>query len=145
MSKRRYFVLDEDISPNLEPMFGRKADVVSIRELMPGAEDRSVIEEAFRREAVLVTNDDGLVDHYRRARRRGMEDACYPGLIHLRSNKEEVQRRLLAHILKRFVWNEVIEQDCLITAFIDERRAVRAKCESLCHHEGYERRTITRV
>ncbi len=44
MSKRRYFVLDEDISLNLKPLFGRKADVVSIREIMPGANDEGVIE-----------------------------------------------------------------------------------------------------
>lgn len=144
MSKRRYFVLDEDISLNLKPMFGRKADVVSIREVMPGAPDESVIEEAFQREAVLVTNDDRLVDQYKGARRRRLEDACYPGLIHLRSNKEEVQKRLLNQILKRFVWNEVIEQDCLITAFIDDRNGVRTKHESQCHHDSYERKQIRR-
>jgi hypothetical protein len=95
-------------------------------------------------EAVLVTNDDGLVGKYRAARRRRMEDACYPGLIHLRSNKEEVQKQLLDHILKKFIWNEVIVQDCLITAFHDQKKVVRAKHESLCHHEGYERRHIRR-
>lgn len=145
MSKRRYFVLDEDISVNLMPIFGRKADVVSIRELTPGAHDEAVIEEAFVRGAVLVTNDDGLVDAYRVARRRRSEDACYPGLIHLRSSKEEVQKQLLDHILKRFVWNEVIEQDCLITAYFDQKKIIRTKHESLCRHEGYERKQIRRT
>jgi predicted nuclease of predicted toxin-antitoxin system len=109
MSKRRYFLLDENLSLNLRPLFGRKADVVSMRELKPRARDEAVIEEAFRREAGLVTNDDGLVEKYKKARCRKTEDACYPGLIHLRSNLEEVQMRLLRRILRRFVWNEVIE------------------------------------
>jgi hypothetical protein len=144
MSKRRYFVLDEDISLNLRALFGRKADVVSVRELMPGANDADVIEEAYKREAILVTNDDGLVDRYRVARRRKLDDDCYPGLIHLRSPKEEVQKHLLEHILKKFIWNEVVEQDCLVTAFLDEKKIVRAKCQSLCHHEGHERKHIRR-
>ena len=126
-------------------MFGRKADVVSIRELMSGAKDEAVIEEAFQRGAVLVTNDYGLVDNYRVARRRRTEDACYPGLIHLRSSKEEVQKQLLDHILKKFVWNEVIEQDCLITAYLDEKKIIREKYESLCRHEGYERKHVRRI
>jgi hypothetical protein len=144
MSKRRYFVLDEDISLNLKPVFGRKADVVSIRELMPRADDENVIEEAFKRSAVFVTNDDGLVDKYKLARRRNTEDACYPGLIHLRSSKEVDQKRLLNYVLKKYVWNEVIEQDCLVTAFIDQNKRVQVKHESLCHHSGYERRQIRR-
>jgi hypothetical protein len=125
-------------------MFGRRADVVSIRELTPGARDEEVIEQAFQREAVLVTNDDGLVAAYKKARRRRMEDACYPGLIHLRSSKEEVQRRLLDYILKKFVWNEVIEQDCIIMAYLDQDKMIRVKHESLCNHNGYERKSIKR-
>ena len=125
-------------------MFGRKADVVSIRELMPGAKDEAVIEEAYQREAVLVTNDNEFVDKYRKARRRRTENACYPGLIHLRSSKEEVQKQLLDHILKKFVWNEVTEQDCLITAYLDQKKTIREKYESLCRHEGYERKHIRR-
>jgi len=144
MSKRRYFMLDEDISLNLRPLFGRKADVMSIRELMPGAKDEDVIEAASTREAILVTNDEGLVEKYRNAPRRKTEDACYPGLIHLRDNKEEVQRRLLDHVMKRFVWNEVLEQDCLVTASLDQNKAVQVKHESLCHHQDYERRQIRR-
>lgn len=137
-------MLDEDIPPQRGSRFGRKAAVVSIRQLMPGAHDEAVIEEAFRREAVLVTNDDGLVAAYKLARRRKAEDVCYPGLIHLRSSKEEIQRRLLDHILKRFVWNEVIEQDCLITAYLDQEKIIRVKLESLCRHVGYDRKRVQR-
>jgi len=144
MSKRRYFVLDEDLSVSLKLLFGRRADVVSIREVMPRAKDEAVIEEAFRREAVLVTNDEGLVEKYRKARRRKTDDACYPGLIHLRSNMEEVQKHLLRKILRKFVWNEVIEQDYLITVYLDENKTVRVKHESLCHHRDYDRRQFTR-
>ncbi len=144
MSKRRYFVLDEDISQSLGLLFGRKAKVVSIREFMKEAPDADVIEEALRREAVLVTNDSGLVAQYRRAKRRTREDACYPGLIHLGSEKELVQERMLKHILKKYVWNEVIEQDCLVTISVVRGGKLAVREESLCHHQGYERRPLIR-
>ncbi len=144
MSKRRYFVLDEDISLGLKRLFGRKAKVVSIREFMKKAEDPDVIEEALNREAVLVTNDSGLVTHYRYAKRRTTEDACYPGLIHLGSEKELVQERMLKQVLKKYIWNEVIEQDCLVDVFLTEQNEVRSTHESLCHHDGYERKALTR-
>ncbi len=144
MSKRRFFVLDEDISPSLIPLFGRRADAVSVRAFMEGAEDPDVIEESYRRESVLVTNDGGLVRRYRNAPRRKMEDACYPGLIYLGSAKELVQERMLREILKKYVWNEVIEQDCLVTVSINDLGRVAARHVSLCQHLGYERRRVTR-
>jgi predicted nuclease of predicted toxin-antitoxin system len=145
MSKRRYFVLDEDISLDLRPIFGRKAKVVSIREFMKAAPDADVIEEALKREAVLVTNDSGLVAQYRNASRRTKEDACYPGLIHLRSEKELVQARMLKQILRKYVWNEVIEQDCLVTVSVTGADNVTVRHESLCHHQGYERKPVVRT
>lgn len=144
MSKRRYFVLDEDISPSLERLFGRKASVVSVREFMKKAQDTDVIEEALRREAVLVTNDSGLVARYRHARRRTTEDACYPGLIHLGSEKELVQERMLKHILNKYVWNEVVEQDYLISVSVSGADKIDVAHESLCHHAGYERKPVLR-
>ncbi len=143
-SKRRYVVLDEDISLSLRPLFGRKAKVVSIREFMKKAPDADVIEEALNREAVLVTNDSGLVAQYKRATRPTTEDACYPGLIHLGSEKELVQERMLRHILSKYVWNEVVEQDCLITVAVAGADKIVVSHEILCQHEGYERKPVVR-
>jgi hypothetical protein len=144
MSKRRFFVLDEDISKNLVFLFGRRADVVSVRDFMEGARDSDVIEEAERREAVLVTNDGGLVQRYKNAPRRRTEDACYPGLIYLRSPMELVQERMLRHVLKMYVWNEVIEQDCLVSVSIDDKGRVATHHTSLCQHSEYKRGRVTR-
>jgi predicted nuclease of predicted toxin-antitoxin system len=144
VSKRRFFVLDEDISPSLIPLFGRRAKVVSVRQFMVGAEDPDVIEEAYRREAVLVTNDAGLVRRYKQARRRKTEDACYPGLIHLLSAKELVQERMLRETLRKYVWNEVIEQDCLVAVSINEKGRVAVRHTGLCQHSGYHRGSLTR-
>ena len=144
LSKRRFFVLDEDISPNLIPLFGRRAKVVSVREFMDGAKDPDVIEEAYRRQAVLVTNDAGLVRRFKTAPRRKTEDACYPGLIHLGSDKELVQERMLKATLRKYIWNEVIEQDCLVSVSINEKGRVAMQHTSLCHHSGYQRGRLTR-
>jgi hypothetical protein len=139
VSKRRFFVLDEDIPTSLTPLFGRRAKVVSVRQFMEGAKDLDVIEEAYRRQAVLVTNDAGLVRRFKTARRRKTEDACYPGLIHLLSDKELVQERMLKETLRKYVWNEVIEQDCLVVVSINEKGRVAVRLTSLYQHSGYTR------
>ena|SRR5215471_3687900 len=144
MSKRRFFLLDEDISLSVKPRFGNQASVKSVLELMKGADDTEVIEKANDLAAVLVTNDAGLVKRYRSARRRKTHDECYPGLIHLASDKALVQERMLRYIIPKYVWNEMLEQDFLIRVWVDEQGKVQERLESLCHHTNYERKPITR-
>lgn len=111
---------------------------------MKGADDTDVIEKANSLAAILVTNDLGLVMRYRLARRRKTHDECYPGLIHFASDKELVQERMLRHIIPKYVWNEMLEQDFLIRVWVDEQGKVRERLESLCHHTNYDRKPIIR-
>lgn len=51
---------------------------------------------------------------------------------------------MLKETVRKYVWNEVIEQDCLVVVSINEKGLVEVRLTSLCQHSRYQRGRLTR-
>lgn len=141
MSKRRYFLLDEDVPLSLGRLLGRKSVVDSIEKRgQKGLPDAQVIDLADDLTATIVTNDDGLAKRFRGLRDRKMHGECHYGLVLITAPTEAAQTRLLTKYAKSIVWNEVAEQDMYVHIESDGKLTMR----SLCTHTNYQRGSVRR-
>jgi len=141
VSKRRYFLLDEDVPMSLKEALGRKSIVESIDgKGLKGIGDDKVIDLADERAATIITNDAGLAKRFIKRHDRKTHDACFYGLVLITAANEQAQLRLLTRFAKALVWNEISEQDVFVHIQADGKITMR----SLCSHEGYERRPMQR-
>jgi hypothetical protein len=141
MSKRRYFLLDEDVPLALRGELGRKSIVESIEQKkLQGLPDDDVIDLADQRTSTIITNDAGMARLFRERQDRKTHDACHYGLVLITAPNEEAQKRLLKRFAKAIVWNEVAEQDM----YVHIEANGRLTAQSLCTHSGYARRPIQR-
>lgn len=135
MARRRKFLLDENLSPTLKRLFSKGAK--SVFELdLDGMPDPALFKLVRDKSAILVTNDTRMLGRYLRNAKAGKHDYCPWGLILIRQNTVEAQKRLLRQIKDpQYNWQRVADKNLGLIVRQHETAEV-----NLCGHLDWDQR-----